>query len=171
MSTPTTKLTVARPTAAPAPTGPAATPAPQIDAGAAEARALSGPLKLLATKGKGATSTKWSRGSFRTSGNAAGAPPEAASSSAAATAAPFVPTGYSVPPGVAGPSMQNPAQMPPPQVRQPPMPMMPPNRPMRSPMFNDGQSPLHHLWNSLVKISESMAGLIQAIARAMANVH
>jgi len=168
MSTPTTKLTVARPTATPAPTGQAATPAPQVDAGAAEARELSGPLKLLANKG--ATSKKWTNGSFRASRNTTGAPPEAASSSAVATAAPFVPTGYSLPPGVAGPSMQNSAQMPP-QVRQPPMPMMPPNRPMRPPMFNDGQSPLHHLWNSLVKIGESMSGLIQAIARAMANVH
>ncbi|TAM48946.1 MAG: hypothetical protein EPN57_27435 [Paraburkholderia sp.] len=167
MSTPTTKLTVARPTVAPAPTGPAATPA-QVDAGAAEARQLSGPLELLARQG--VPPKKWTNGSFRASKSAAGAPPEAASSSAAATAAPFVPTGYSLPPGVAGPSMQNSAQMPP-QVRQPPMPMMQPNRPMRPPMFNDGQSPLHHLWNSLVKIGESMSGLIQAIARAMANVH
>lgn len=171
MSTPTTKLTVARPTAAPAPTGPAAAPAPQVDAGAAEARELSGPLKLLANKGKSVTSKKWTNGSFRASKNATGASPDAASPSAAAAAAPFVPTGYSLPPGVAGPSMQNSAQMPPQQVRQPPMPTMPPNQPMRPPMFNDGQSPLHHLWNSLAKIGESMAGLIQAIARAMANVH
>ncbi|WP_211629237.1 hypothetical protein [Paraburkholderia nemoris] len=129
---------------------------------------MSGPLKLLGSKG--VASKKWTNGSFRVSKDATGAPQGAASSVAAVTAAPPFPTGYSLPPGVAGPSMPNPAQMPQSQIRQPRMPM-PPNQPMRSPMFNDGQSPLHHLWNSLVKIGESMAGLIQAIARAMASVH
>lgn len=168
MSTPTTtSRTASRPQVASTPLGPADTPNPNVAGGAAK-RVLAGPLKGLG--GMETSSKKWSKGSFGMHQAPAGVPQAAGGPVAAVTAAPALPTGYSLPSGVGGPSMPDQPQMPQPQVRQPQIPI-PPNQPPRQPMFNDGQSPLHHLWNSLVKIGEGMAGLIHAIARAMGNVH
>ncbi len=170
MSTAHSRLTVARPATAPtgAPAGQSdATPTP-LASGGATARALTGPM--IGLRGMGTPSKKGGSASFGARKTAPDGPKSTGGSVEALTAEPAIPTGYALPPGVGRPSAPNPGQMPQFQNRPPQMPI-PPNRPMRPPMLNDGQSPLHHLWTSLTKIGENMASLIQAIARAMGNLH
>ena len=169
MSTPTTKLTVGHPTA----TQPAAstTAGPvEINLAAPQQRIAPAQLGRMANMRMQLKKQGWTSGSFRPSTRAAGGREAASTSIVDATAATALPTGYSQPPGVAGPLMPPPTQMPRPPIRQPRMPM-PPDQQMRPPMLNDGQSPMHHFWQSLIKMGESMAQVIHAIARSISNVH
>ena len=167
MSTQPTRLTAPRGPVSPTPVGQTGTPAPLVPGGATQ-RALTGPM--IGLRAMGAPSKKWGSGSFGIRKTAADVTQKANRSVEPLNDLQSIPTGYALPPGVGRPSAPNEAQVPQPQNRPPQMPV-PPDRPMQHPMLAYGQSTLQHLWHSLTKIGENMASLIQAIARAMGNLH